>query len=337
MISYRKVVITAPEVVELQTAELDETALKPNELLIKKYYSLISAGTETACRSGKELWFKLPGVPGYSGVGEVVAAGKQAKRFQIGDIVYYKGKHCEYEVVSEDDLVIKIPDGTPLEYVPFVRMAAISSSAIRASNIEFGDDVAVIGQGLIGLTAMMEAKMQGARVIAVDPSEKRLAIAKQCGADETLNPNTVNVKEVIEQLTEKRMVTTLIDATGSSKVVCENIGNIAWGGELILLGSPRKPYEANVTELLQHIHQFRFNVEVKGAHEMRYPLMGGNKFVKHSTERTSRILIEKLRDGSFPVKPLLTQKVRPEDAAEVYARIAAGDEEYLGVIFDWTK
>lgn len=158
MISFRKVVITAPETVEVQIGELDETALGPDEMLIKKAYSLISAGTETACRSGKELWFKLPGVPGYSGVGRVTAVGDEVTQFQIGDIVYYKGKHCEYEVISEKDMVIKVPEDTPLEYVPFVRMAAISSSAVRASNIEFGDDVAVIGQGLIGLTAMMEAK-----------------------------------------------------------------------------------------------------------------------------------------------------------------------------------
>lgn len=333
---FRKIVFTQPGVVELQTDTLDEKSIGNKEILIKKYYSLISAGTETACRAGIELWFPLPGTPGYSGVGEIVAIGNEVDNLSLGDLVYYKGKHCEYEVVSSESMIIKLSSNAPLKYIPLVRMAAIASSGIRTSNIEYGDDVAIVGQGLIGLTAMIQARMQGAKIIAIDPSEKRLEIARKCGADVTLNPMNVDVTQEINNVTNGRKVTTLIDATGSTKVICDNLNNIAWGGELILLGSPRKAYEANVTEFLQHIHQFRFNVDVKGAHEFRYPEKE-LKYEKHSTERTSRILIDYMSEGKLDLSMLLTQLEKPENAAEVYAQIADGNEDYLGVIFDWTK
>ena len=335
-LKFRKIVFTKPGVVEMQTGDIDEKSLEDKDVLIKKYYSLISAGTEIACLAGTELWFPLPATPGYSGVGEIMATGSKVENFRIGDMVYYRGKHCEYESVSSDSLLLKLSKDAPLKYIPIVTMAAISSSAIWASNIEYGDDVAVVGQGLIGLTALLQARMQGARVIAIDPSEKRLEIARKCGADFVLNPVKANVTEEINAITCGRKVTTMIDATGNAKAILDNLNNIAWGGELILLGSPRKPYEANVTELLQHIHQFRFNVDVKGAHEFRYPEKEC-KYVKHSAERTSRILIDYITGGKLDVSMLVTQVEAPENAAGVYKQIANGNEDYLGVIFDWTN
>lgn len=336
MIFYKKVVVTEPGRVEVQEDALDETSLKQKEVLIKKKYSLVSAGTESACITGKELWFQLPGILGYSAVGEVVAAGAEVSKYQTGDFVYFQGKHSSYEIVKEEDILLKVSETEQLKYVPFLRMAAISSSAIRASDIEVGDFVLVAGQGLIGLMAMQLARLQGARVIVSDTSEKRLALAKELGADYALNPLDGNMEEMVKNITKGEKVDTLIDATGSSQVICDNLRYVKMGGEAILLGSPRAPYESNTTQIFQYIHQFRYRIDIKGAHEFRYPKYR-TPYVKHSTQRTLEILLDFLQTGRFQVGPMLTHLLPPEKAPEVYQHLAQRDEDYLGIVYDWEK
>ena len=336
MITYKKIVVSEPYKVEVVKDVMDEAGIAEKEILVKKHYSLVSAGTESACITGKEIWFPLPGVLGYSAVGEVVATGAEVENCKKGDLIYFQGKHSEYEVIKEGELMVKVPDTVKQEYIPFIRMAAISSSAIWTSDIELGDDVLIAGQGLIGLMAMQLARLQGARVIAVDTSDKRLAIAKKLGADAVLNPMKCDMEEEIKTLTGGRMARTLIDATGNSQVICENLKYVIRGGEAILLGSPRTPYESDVTQIFQYIHQFRFQIDIKGAHEMRYPARKA-AYVKHSAERTLEILIDLIASGRFHVDEMLTQIVKPEEAAVIYQKLAEKDEDYLGIIYDWNE
>lgn len=334
MVENRKIVVNEPFKVGVVTELLDETRLEADEILVKKRYTLVSAGTESACITGRELWFKLPGVLGYSAVGEIVAVGSGVSGYEAGEIIYFQGKHSDYEIIHSGDLILHVRDQKDLEYIPFLRMAAISSSAIRASNIEFGDDVLITGQGLIGLMAMQLARLQGARVIVSDTSDLRLETAKELGADFVLNPGGCDMMEEIKKITGGRMVTTVIDATGSAPVICDALRYAQPGGEAILLGSPRAPYEANVTQVLQYIHQFRFRIDVKGAHEFRYPARK-TPYVKHSTERTLEILMDYVSSERFNVKAIMSHLIKPEDAPEVYRKLQEKDESYLGIVYDW--
>lgn len=132
------------------------------------------------------------------------------------------------------------------------------------------------------------------------------------------------------------MADTLIDATGSAPVICDSLAYVRQGGEAVLLGSPRAPYETNVTKLLQYIHQFRFRIDVKGAHEFRYPAKK-TPYVKHSTERTLEILMDYMSTGRFQVEPMLTHLVSPEEAPRIYQKLAERDEAYLGIVYDWER
>ena len=84
----KKIVFTEPWKVKLKKVE-DELILEnEKEIIEKNQYSLISAGTELACLSGKESWFVLPDIPGYIAVGEVLKKGKDVENIEVGDQVY---------------------------------------------------------------------------------------------------------------------------------------------------------------------------------------------------------------------------------------------------------
>ena len=334
MLEYDKIVFTSPWKAELLKDSIDDDNIPTGCVLLKKTYSLISPGTELACLSGTESWFPLPGVPGYCCVGEIVKKGAAVEEYEVGNRIFYYGSHSEYEVVKAEGIFLKVPEGIDEKIIPFVRMATIAATAVRVSDIELGDYVAVTGQGLVGNMAAQLAKAQGAVTIAVDICEKRLDTARKCGTDYILNPLSCNVRDEIAGITEGRMVSTLIEATGSPAVLPENLNIIAKNGEMILLGSPRGEYVDNLTPILNKCHLAPFNITLKGAHEWIYPV-NREAFVKHSLERNSRIMFELIKRSRLCIEPLLTEVMKPASCQDAYDKLRNLREDYMGIVIDW--
>ncbi|MDR1420339.1 MAG: zinc-binding alcohol dehydrogenase [Treponema sp.] len=334
MLENKKIVFEKPWEARLKSEPLDDGSPVPGHVIVKKRYSLISAGTELACLSGGESWFRMPGVPGYCCVAEIVKAAPDVKDFAPGDTVFCYGNHSLYEVLPREGIFLHVPPGIDPKWVPFVRMASIAATAIRASDIEWGDTAAVTGQGLVGNMAMQLAKLQGAAVIAVDVIDSRLAISRTCGADLVINSAREDAAGEIRRFTDGAMVSTMIDATGVPAVAARAAEWVGQNGELVFLGSPRGTYVADFTPFFNRVHLAPFNVILKGAHEWRYPV-NRTPFVKHSLERNSRLIMDLIFRKKLSVEPLLSEIVSPSDCFDVYNNIRNYKDRYMGVLFEW--
>jgi 2-desacetyl-2-hydroxyethyl bacteriochlorophyllide A dehydrogenase len=335
----KKITFVQPGQAKFDVVESELTIARPTEVIIKNRYSLVSVGTELACLSGTEEWFPLPNTPGYAAVGKVVAHGSAVTKVNLGDLVLTHGPHAEYFKIDTTDrytgTCMKLPTGLFVELAPFTRMATIAFASIRVANIELGDNVLVTGLGLVGNLAAQLAALQGARVIGVDLSDQRRTCAQACGLSHTVDGSRPDWKNAVRQIAGRRGVTTYIDATGLSSAITEASTLVAPHGETVLLGTPRAPHETNVTEIYRGIHLPGF-ITYKGALEWRYPTFT-EEFVKHSVERNSEIIMELATAGKLRFAPLLTHRVAPASAPEIYsALLARKDESYLGVVFDWS-
>lgn len=336
MIQNKRIVFDKPEEINFRTEDIDDNAIPEGSVLVKKIYSLISTGTELACLSGGESYFVMPRSPGYACVAEIVKCGPKVEGFKPGGIVLCYSRHTLYEIWPAGGIFMPVPSGVDLKWVPFVRMATISSTAIRTSAIEFGDYAAVCGQGLVGNMAMQLATLQGAQVIAVDVADNRLEAAKKCGAALTINSTKQDAAEEIKKFTKGRGVSTLIDATGIPALDVKNVEWVAKNGEMIFLGSPRGVYETDVTPFLNRVHIADYNVTLKGAHEWKYPI-NKTPFVKHSLERNSEIALDLIARNKLVMEPLLSETANPQDCVSVYDKLKNNKDKYLGVLFDWSK
>jgi 2-desacetyl-2-hydroxyethyl bacteriochlorophyllide A dehydrogenase len=337
----RNVVFTNPWDVNMQIDKFTENIQSQHEIIIKNKYSLISPGTEMSCLSGNESWFSLPGTPGYAAVGEILEKGKQIKNLKVGDTVFVFGPHSEYFKINTQDrysgICIKVPSSVSHDTVPFTRIGTIAMTSLRVSDIELGDYAAVIGMGLVGNLAAQLCMLQGARVIGIDINEKRLEVAKRCGIDCCVNAYLPDYQKQIKEITKGRGISTLIDATGISSVIQKNLTLVAPYGEVILLGSPRSPFESNLTDTLKYVHYMDNGVlSFKGAHEWRYPTFE-NEYNKHSIERNSVIMLDLLEREKINIGPLYTHKLKPEDCKKAYDGLRKNPGQYIGVIFDWNR
>lgn len=337
--NYRKILVNSPWNITLEEDVFTEKIEHPSDIIVRNHFSHLSAGTEMACVSGKEDWFNIPGVPGYTAVGEVLETGDAVDKVQKGDMVYTFGPHAELFKVNLEDrwhgVCVPLPVGLDPDIAAFTHMGGIAMSSIRTSNIELGDYVAVSGMGTIGNLAAQFAQLQGARVLAIDIVGSRLEIAGKCGIDLTINTNQKNLEKAIDLFTGGRKVTTWIDATGVSPVINDAVNYIAMNGELILLGSPRDSFQTDITPLLRKIHLLD-NIKLKGALEFLYPTFP-DEFNKHSIERNSEIIMSLMNEGKLHIRPLYSHKLDPGEASSAYKGLRDNPEEYIGVVFNWTR
>lgn len=146
------------------------------------------------------------------------------------------GAHAPYMKVAADTLV-------PLdERLSFAAGAAISCGtgtawgAFERMGLTGRDTLAVFGQGPVGLSATLLAKAQGARVIALDIDDARLATATAFGADHVINSRDSRAVEAIREITRGRGATMALETAGVAAAGQDAIRSVQPWGTVCLVG-----------------------------------------------------------------------------------------------------
>jgi len=339
MNTYLKIIAEAPGKVSLKKVPYDLIIDDDHDVIIKNRYSHISTGTELACLAGLEDWFNMPATPGYTSIGQVIEKGSAVSHVALNDLVYTFGPHASYFKINTADrwhgVCVKLPESINPEQAAFAHMGGIAITAIRKSKIELGDWVAVTGLGTIGNLAAQLAMLQGANVIAMDINQHRVTIARACGLQHVYNSSAQSMKEIITTASGGKGISTFIDATGIPAVIEDAATCINLYGELILLGSPRAEYQANLTNFLQHVHLWSHgSIEVKGALEFTLPTQP-TEFSKHSIQRNSEIILQLIEANRLQINPILSHILPVNEFLTAYHGLQKDPDEYTGVIFDW--
>jgi threonine dehydrogenase-like Zn-dependent dehydrogenase len=119
---------------------------------------------------------------GYCNVGTVLDVGPGVSGFAVGDRVLSNGYHAEVVCVPQN-LCVRIPEGVNDEAAAFGVVAAIGLQGIRLAQPTLGEAFVVSGLGLIGLLTVQLLRAQGCRVLGVDFDERRMAQAREFGAE----------------------------------------------------------------------------------------------------------------------------------------------------------
>lgn len=353
----QRIAFTAQRQAVLEDFELDES-LQPQQLLIRSRYSIISAGTEGASFTGLEAEhpgarnFGYPRYTGYGNLGEVIAVGDGVREhYRIGDRVFTTANHATHAKVDADARVgatrvcVKVPDGLDLLRAVFVRMADVAITAVRRADCSPGDTVLVLGAGLVGNFCAQEFRIAGCDVMIADISSSRLEKARQCGIRHCVNaPAGRSAERDLRAAVWEWTGDTLDDIRGGARIVVEAVGEPALidlgvqltrrHGEIILLGSPRRRVTMDVTPMLSRLHLQ--GLTMKGALEWLWSIPE-SEFVRHSIVKNSKDIFGWLADGRLVTEPLLTHVLPPRACQQAYSGLADQRDEYLGVVFDWSR
>jgi threonine dehydrogenase-like Zn-dependent dehydrogenase len=162
-------------------------------------------------------------------------------------------------------LIATVPDAVGDEdYIGGGCGLITSVHIIDRANIQLGDTVLVQGTGAVGLSAIALARLAWAgRVIAIGAPADRLALARQMGADETLDlvTSTAERLERVRTLTGGHGVDIAIEAAGSARAVEEGLNLVRDGGRYVIAGhyTNAGPSTINAHEQINRKH-----LEIRG-------------------------------------------------------------------------
>ncbi len=337
----KQIVFTKPFTAEyIPVGEIDFTQLAPTDVVVKTAVSTISAGTERANFVGEkavsvfsDAEVPFPRTVGYSSAGEVVAIGSAVTKVQVGDrVAMYWSKHINYNVLPEENVVKIENDHVSYEEAATALIATFPLAAIRKVNLEIGESLLVMGCGILGQIAVMEARAAGAYpVIACDPVAERRAEARKNGADYAFDPLERDFAEQVKAVTGGG-VKTAIEVTGLGVGLNEALDCMARLGRIALLGCTR-----NSDFSVDYYHKVHGpGITLVGAHTSARP--NAESYPSYFTHVDDiKAVLRLCGGGRLPLKNLLKETRTPNECQEVFTRLANDRNFPIGVQFDWSK
>ncbi len=193
------------------------------------------------------------------------------------------------EIISVPSNIL-IPAGNLSDAaIALVEPLAIGAHAIRRAAVQKDEFVLVIGCGPIGIGMMKLAQIDGAKVIAMDINNERLAYAKtEIGVDYIVNA-LENPLEAIHKITNGDLATAVFDATGNQKALESGVNYMSHGGRYVLVGLSKGDLTFNHPAI----------------HSKETTLMCS----RNATFEDFRKVREALETGLFPVASFVTHQV----------------------------
>lgn len=325
--------------VSVERETLPDSPLEPLEVLVRNETSIVSAGTELARLSGLEQATSFPLRPGYGCIGRIEAQGAGVTDFKIGQRVFYAGKHASVNRFKHGQdhqwgRLYPVPEGLdPVDGVVGC-MAQIAMTAPNVTQLHLGDRVAVFGLGLVGNLAAQLYALRGANVLALDPVPARCAQARACGLADAVEAPPAEQVAAVKRYAGEEGAAVCVDAVGHSAVIQQAVAACAPFGQVVLLGTPRAPHQADLTPMLLDIH--RKGLVVRGAHMWRLPAVPA-RGMKQDVAWAFATIFGLLRDGKLIVRPLLSHVVKPDAVPAAYRGLQHEKDRYTGVVIDWRE
>jgi L-iditol 2-dehydrogenase len=298
-------------------------------------------------------WYRIKRAPlvlGHEIAGEIVAVGEGVQRFKIGDRVtvahhvpcntchyclnghysvcetlrttnFYPGGFSEYiriPQINVDRGTFILPNEVSFEEGTFAEPLACTLLGQKKANLRPGQSVLVIGSGISGLLHIQLARALGAgRIFAVDITEYRLKMAKQCGADIAIHAKE-DVCACLRKANNGRMADIVIVCTGAASAIQQAFNTVDRGGT-ILFFAPTEPSTItpmNLWDLWRNCNSV----------VMSYA----------GPPEDTAVAIELIRAGRVRVRDLITHRLGLADTALGF-KLVAEAKESMKVIIDPTR
>jgi 2-desacetyl-2-hydroxyethyl bacteriochlorophyllide A dehydrogenase len=324
--------------VEVREEDVSLTDLKPTEVVVRSEATVISAGTELATLHDIEKKTTFPMRPGYGTVGRVLAKGDALNDPSIGARVFFAGKHAGVQrfMHLQDHqwgYLYPCPEGISAPDATMVCMAEIAMTAPNITQLSLNDTVAVFGLGLVGNLAAQFYRLAGAKVIGVDPVPERGATARKCGIEHIIDVSPAQQVKALQDFTGGKGADVTVDAVGHSAVIETAVSATARWGQVLLLGSPRAPFNTDMTPVMRAIHTH--GIVVRGAHMWRFPHKETTN-VHQTVEWGYRTCFDLIKSGKLHVRELISHIIKPEAVPAAYEGLESKKNEYTGVVIDWS-
>jgi threonine dehydrogenase-like Zn-dependent dehydrogenase len=316
----KAVSIVSPENITL--VKVPKPTLKQGEVLLKINY-VGFCGSDLSSFLGKNPLVKYPVIPGHEigatieqisedvphGIKEGMActvnpytncgncpscrnSRPNACQFNQTLGVQRDGAMQEYIAVPWQKVIVD-PSLSPLDFA-LVEPLSVGFHAVSRADVTDLDYVLVIGCGMIGLGAIIRSAIRGAKVIAMDIDDGKLALAKELGAAFTINSKSEDVNQQLIEICGGSGPDVVIEAVGSPLTYQMAINEVAFTGRVVFIGYAKAEITFETKFFVQK------ELDIRGS--------------RNATPEDFRAVIGYLKHGDCPKEKLISGIFPPEEA-----------------------
>lgn len=216
---------------------------------------------------------------------------------------------AEYAVVPESGTVAVQPQ-MPLDRAALVSCAVLTGfgAVMNTAKVRPGSRVAVFGCGGVGLNVVQGARIAGAqRIVAVDVTTDKLAVARRLGATDTVDASVGDPAEAVRDLAGG--VDYAFEALGREQTVQQAWRSLDIGGELVMVG------------LLAHGASLTVDAgPFVGERSIRGCYFGSSQLM-----RDVPALVDRYLAGELLLDEMISQRIGLDGLNEAFDRLRAGE------------
>lgn len=330
-------VIQQPHQAGFGTAEVPTPA--PGEVLLR-IHTVGFCGTDLSTYRGKNPLVTYPRTPGHEIAATIADVGAEVPDgFRIGaaaTVLPYKAcgrcaacrrnranacRHNETLGVQREGAMtaflavpwqaVLVSASLSFHALALVEPLSIGEHAVARGHVTDHDTVAVIGCGAVGLGAIASAAHRGARVIAIDLDERKLDIARQCGATHLVVSGQNDLHDQLQALTEGEGPDVIIEAVGLPETFVSAVEEVAYAGRVVYIGYAKAPVTYHSALFVKK------ELDIRGS--------------RNATPEDFRQVMRLLESDALPVDALVTTTVPFAEAPHALAAWDAHPLDYTRI------
>ena len=278
---------------------------------------------------------------GYSSAGRVTQVGSGIEDIEIGDTIACAGagvaSHAELVAVPRR-LLAAVPEGVKSEEAAFTTIGAIALQGVRLAKVELGENVAVIGLGLVGQITVQLLYASGCRILATDLDPARVDLAARHGADVAVTADRAESGSWAGgPARDPGFDCVIVAADSSSSRPLELAASLARDkGRVVVLGLvktefPREEFYRKELELVVSRStgpgRYDPSFEIEG---IDYPYA----YVRWTETRNMEAFLDLLLRKRISVSHLISHRFSFDDAPSAYRLLTSG-ASHLGLVFEY--
>ncbi|MEO0796726.1 MAG: zinc-binding alcohol dehydrogenase family protein [Verrucomicrobiota bacterium] len=184
-----------------------------------------------------------------------------------------------------------------------VEPLTVGFHAVARGEVTSDDVVVVFGCGAIGLGVIAGASARKARVIAVDIDDKKLELAKRCGATDTINSMNDNLHDRLQEMTDGEGPNVMIEAVGLPATFRACVEEVCFAGRVVYIGYAKAAVDYETKFFVMK------ELDIRGS--------------RNAMPEDFEAVIAHLESGAFPTDEVITKTV---PLAEAPAALTAWSE-----------
>ena len=330
-------VLHGPRDLRIEDHPLETDNLGPHDIWVETEITPLKIGTDGGNYAGAE---RIPGASdfprrlGDGNVGFVRGVGSEVARFEVGDRAVSRANHQSEYITSEFGPTFKIPDGVDSEDAVFAHLYTLSSLCFRKAQFQPGENVAVVGLGVLGLGAVALGPLLGARVVGLGNSPVRLEMAERMGAHAVYLSDDPDLESKLDEFSDGAGIDLVILTANPWPAYRTSMEVVREDGRVSIVSLPgrgERPLDFNPFAMDRFYMKGISIIAVNARAAHRHPTDPGRMVYDESCER----VLSLMSDGGLEPKRVITHRLHYTQMAEAFEMAYRREKSMLGVVFNW--